>query len=202
MDIILTVLLVVLLVIAGVVAGGVALARSSRDKYHSANEVVPGTPTRAPKEWAGAHTAEARLHRRLRDAVAALRANPALDDLAFHEARMMVEQEALAVDDRLVAVAALPPQRRNERLQPVAEAVEAIESVVAEMVDVSTATADTSAALDAVRTRLELVAQARAELAGIESGARMDELRQGLEAEDETEVDSTDGQQPPETPAS
>ncbi len=56
------------------VAAYVAL-RNAQD-FSDANEVVPGVPTSAPKAWAGAHTPEARLHRRLRDAVMASRPTP------------------------------------------------------------------------------------------------------------------------------
>lgn len=183
---VLAAVLTILVVVGVAVVGGAALARSSKSSFKAANDVVPGTPTKAPAAWAGAHSTEARLHRRLRDAVAAMRANPALDDLSFTEPRMMVEAEALAVDDRLVAAAALPVSQRGDRLATAAAAVEAIEAVVAEMVDASTATADTAGALDAVRTRLDLVAQARDELAALEHGSQMPELRDSIESDSAT----------------
>lgn len=196
--------LIVVAVVAAVVVGGVALARSSKSSFKAANEVVPGTPTRAPAEWAGAHSAEARLHRRLRDAVAAMRANPAMDALAFSEARMMVESEALAVDDRLVAVAALPANQRGDRLGVVAQAVDEIEKVVAEMVDAAASSADTGVALAAVRTRLELVAQARDELSALGSGSQLSDLRDIISAEASEvpgpEPDVVESAQPPEPP--
>lgn len=199
--------LFLLLVVVGVVAVA-TMARSTRQSHLAANQVVPGVPTNAPAEWAGSHSPEARLHRRLRDAVAAMNVNPALADLAFAEARAMVETEALAVDDRLVAVGALAPHHRAERLPAVDKAVDAIEAVVAEMVDASLATADTEAALAAVRTRLEFVAEARAELAGLEATSpHLDELRRGLEQTPSPSAEpsppppaSSEGEQPPEAP--
>src|SRR5690606_38512563 len=63
------------------------------------------------------------------------------------------------------------------------EAVGEIEKVVAEMVDAGLSTSDTGAALDAVRTRLELVAQARDELSALGSASQLHELRDFIAAE-------------------
>ncbi len=123
-------LFLLLLVGAAAVTVAYVVARSGRRKFAEGNEVVPGTATRAPAEWAGAHSPEARLHRRLRDAVAALRANPAMEDAWMLEARVSLEQHALAVDERLVAVAALPKGVREEPMAAVAAAVEAVEAAV------------------------------------------------------------------------
>ena len=127
-------LVVVLVVVAAVVAGAAAVVRSQKRSFAADNEVVPGTPTRAPAAWAGAHTPEARLHRRLRDAVVGLRANPAMEDAWMLDARVALEQHALAVDERLVAVAALPERVRAQPLVEVASAVEAVEAAVASYV--------------------------------------------------------------------
>ena len=126
------VVLVLLVVVAAVVAGMVVVRNGKRD-YARANEVVPGAATRAPAEWAGAHTPEARLHRRLRDAVEALRTNPAMEDAWMLDARVSLEQHALAVDERLIAVAALPERVRAEPMAGVAAAVDAVEVAVASM---------------------------------------------------------------------
>jgi hypothetical protein len=126
------VILVLLVVVAAVVAATVVV-RTNKRKYAEANQVVPGTATRAPAEWAGAHSAEARLHRRLRDAVEALRTNPAMEDAWRMDARVSLEQQALAVDDRLVAVAALPEGVRAEPMASVAAAVDAVEAAVASL---------------------------------------------------------------------
>ncbi len=128
------VLLFLLLFVVAAVVAAVAVVRSGKRQFAQANEVVPGTSTRAPAEWAGAHSPEARLHRRLRDAVAAVRANPAMEDAFMMDARVSLEQQALAVDERLIAVAALPERVRAEPLASVAAAVEAVEAAVAAVV--------------------------------------------------------------------
>jgi len=129
----LTAVVIVVVLLAVVVAAGVAVMSSERKRYSAANEVVPGTATRAPAEWAGAHSPEARLHRRLRDAVAALRADPATEDAWAMESRVSLEQHALAVDERLVAAAALPERVRAEPLAVLAAAVDAVEAAVASL---------------------------------------------------------------------
>jgi hypothetical protein len=129
-----TVVVVLVLFIAAAVVAATVVVRTQRQKFAEANVVVPGTTTKAPAEWAGAHTPEARLHRRLRDAVAAVRANPAMEDAFMMDARVSLEQQALAVDERLIAVAALPERVRAEPLASVSAAVDAVEAAVAQLV--------------------------------------------------------------------
>jgi hypothetical protein len=129
-----TALIVVLLVVASAVVAAAVVVRTNKRKFAEANVIVPGTATKAPAEWAGAHTPEARLHRRLRDTVAAVRANPAMEDAFRMDARVSLEQQALAVDERLIAVAALPEGVRAEPLASVAAAVDALEAAVAALV--------------------------------------------------------------------
>jgi hypothetical protein len=129
-----TVVVVLALLIVSAAVAATVVVRTQRRKFAEANVVVPGTTTKAPAEWAGAHTPEARLHRRLRDAVDAVRANPAMEDAFMMDARVSLEQQALAVDERLVAVAALPERVRAEPLASVSAAVDAVEAAVAALV--------------------------------------------------------------------
>ena len=131
-----TAVVVVLLFVVSAVVAATVVVRAQKRKFAEANVVVPGTGTKAPAEWAGAHTPEARLHRRLRDAVAAVRANPAMEDAFMMDARVALEQQALAVDERLIAVAALPERVRAEPLASVGAAVDALETAVAAVVTV------------------------------------------------------------------
>ncbi len=155
-------LLVVLLVVGGLLVLVVALLATRIARSHrSANEVVPGVATSAPASWAGAHTPEARLHRRLRDAVLAVRAAPSdLGDLGAS-----LEREALALDERLVAVAALPQRVRAEPLAEVATAVGAIEEAAAALASAGAPALPGSTGVDDIAERLRLLAEARAELA-------------------------------------
>ena len=129
-----TVLVVLLVLVVSAVVAATVVVRTNKRKFAEANVIVPGTDTKAPAEWAGAHTPEARLHRRLRDAVTAVRANPAMEDAFMMDARVSLEQQALAVDERLIAVAALPERVRSEPMASVAAAVDAVEAAVAALV--------------------------------------------------------------------
>jgi hypothetical protein len=161
-----TLLVAVLIVVVGVVAY-VAL-RNAQD-FSDANEVIPGVPTRAPKEWAGAHSPEARLHRRLRDSMEALRSNAALDDPSLGSIRADIERQALVTDDRLVAAAALPRGGREEPVRQLGKDVEAIEALVADLVELRGPTeGDVGRRLEEVRIRLALLAEARSELAALD----------------------------------
>jgi len=156
------IVIVVLAVAAAVVAASVVVRSGKRD-FSRANEVVPGRVTKAPAEWAGAHTPEARLHRRLRDAVEALRANPAMEDSWMLDARVSLEEQAVAVDERLIAVAALPERVRTEPLAGVAAAVDSVEAAVAAL-----AAPGASAAQDGVA---QAMAEVRDRVASLEQGS-------------------------------
>jgi hypothetical protein len=149
----------VLLVVAG---GAAVLTLSGRRRYRAGNVVVPGVETGAPPGWAGAHSTEARLHRRI---VAAVRALTALDDPGLTSEQAALEAEALALDRRLVTVAALPERTRAAPLAEVERAVVALEDAVA-----AAATGPGAAGLRLEETAAELqerrrhLAEARAEL--------------------------------------
>jgi hypothetical protein len=175
-----TIIIGLLLVVLGTVA---YLALRNAQDFSDANEVIPGVPTKAPKAWAGAHSVEARLHRRLRDSMTALRSNPALDEPALVDVREALQREALAIDDQLVAAAALPARVRDEPLRQVATAVETVEVAVAEVVLLRGPEREsTQAAIEQVRARLALVEEARAELAGLGGApSSIEQLRRELD---------------------
>ena len=154
-----TVVVVLLLLVVSAVVAATVVVRTNKRKFAEANVIVPGTTTRAPAEWAGAHTPEARLHRRLRDAVAAVRANPAMEDAFMMDARVSLEQQALAVDERLIAVAALPETVRSEPLASVAAAVDAVEAAVAALVAGPQAKSTLDRAMVEVADRVALLEQ-------------------------------------------
>ena len=161
-------LLVVLLVLAAA-GGGFAYALASRSKagYRASNQLVPGVPTRAPASWAGSHRPEAKLHRRLRDALAALRANQRFDDDgSLLDLRVDIEQQAVAIDERLLAVAALPDSVRQAPLMRLHGEVTLVEQAVADLVTKASVAgrAELEATLERMRERIALVDEARATL--------------------------------------
>ncbi len=158
---------VVLALLLLAVALAVGLAARSQRRVEEANALVAGQPTPVPSSWAGSHDAEAVLHRRLRDALAALRDNPALgDDLTLVELRGTLEHEALGLDQQLVAIARLPANRRTEPLAHVGAAVDLIEQTVASAVGSSNtdAAARLRTALQGVQEHQQALGQAWDEL--------------------------------------
>lgn len=175
--------IIVVLIVAAVAGGAALIAVRQKRSFASANEVVAGVATNAPPGWAGAHSPEARLHRRLTEAVAALRANATLSDGAFVESRVSVEQAALAIDERLIAAAALPAGHRTAAIAAVEPVVVALENAVAALAAPTTGPAATQQALDdsvrAAQIRLHALAEARTELDRFDSLAarqQVDEL--------------------------
>ena len=176
--------IVVVAIVVGAIAvgtGAMALGRAAGNDAAASNQIVPGIDSGAPANWFGAHSPEAILHRRLRDAVAAMRDNPTMEDPSIVGVRGDIEQEAIAIDQRLIAVARLPEARRSERMAQVAAAVEQLEGLVADAID--TAATPTTGGIEAVRTRLDLIGQARREIAETSSGS-MQAMRDVLDAAD------------------
>lgn len=155
------------LIVVAVIAGAAAIAFRSKRSFVESNEIVPGTATRAPTSWAGAHSPEAKLHRRLRDAVLAVRAEPTLTDPGSPGSRAILEQAALDIDDRLIAAAALPATHRDAAIGAVEPAVVALEDAIAKLAAPAGAATSQQAlddAIGAVQSRLIALAEARAEL--------------------------------------
>lgn len=158
--------IVVLAAVAAVVVAGV-LALRGKSKYDASNQLIPGVSTSAPGSWAGSHDPEARLHRRLRDALAALAANQAFDDNGtLLDLRVELQQQAIALDEQLVATAALPLNLRADPLERISGAVGSIEQAVAGLAGASATEAASriNRVLEDVTARTGLVAQARAAL--------------------------------------
>ena len=160
--------------VVGIVGFGVALALRSRQDFAAANEVVPGTRSPAPASWAGAHTPEAKLHRRLGEAVRAARANPRLVELGLAAQTRQIEAEALAIDERLVAAAALPARLRTDAVAEFDPLVAALEDAVATLVT-SVSVGDSKELLaqtvSEADLKLQALAQARAEVERIDRDA-------------------------------
>lgn len=171
-----TFLITALVVIVAVAAAGVgAIAMRQKRSFAKANEIVPGRTTGAPAAWAGAHSPEAKMHRRLAEAVAALRANPTLSDGAFMESRAGIEQAAHDIDDRLIAAAALPRGHRESAIAAVEPDVAALEASVASLAKPVAGGTEPSPALDdsvrSAQMRLDALADARAELEAVDPAA-------------------------------
>ena len=72
------------------------VALRNKAAFERSNELIPGVRSVAPTSWAGSHEPEARLHRRLIQALDALRANQAFDhDGSLLDLRVELEQQAV-----------------------------------------------------------------------------------------------------------
>jgi hypothetical protein len=145
------------IVVVGMAAGVVAIVgRRQQRQIARANQLIPGHPTRAPRSWAVAHNPEAVLHRRLRDAMTALRTVESFDTSSAFMLRTDLEQTALDLDDHLVVVAQLQPVQKEEYLQAVTATVESIEAAVAKYAAAATRPDTTALEADLATVQLQL----------------------------------------------
>ncbi len=184
-----------------VVAFGVILAVRSKQEFAQQNQVVPGRPSPAPASWAGAHSREAKLHRRLGDAVKGARQNPRFVELGLAPQMTTIETEAMAIDERLVAAAALPAAHREAAIDPLEEHVVALEAAISELVT-SVSVADSKvqleAAVSAADIKLQALAAARAEVELIDRRVSGADLGGSAELVAEAAVEQPTTLPPPE----
>lgn len=161
-----------LVLLVALAAGGFAfaLARSGRRQYEAQGQVVPGVASEVPAAWAGAHTREAKLHRRLGESVRALQSLQATgnESVRMLELRVELEQQALEVDRRLIAAASLPTATRDGALDKVEQAVVTVEQAATELVTQAVGDPAGDRGLQGVAEQVRLAAEARAELEQLE----------------------------------
>jgi hypothetical protein len=127
-----TAILIVVLVLVVVAVGfGVALARKGKRQF-AERTGGPGLAPNAPREWAGAHSPEAKLHRRLAAAARSLDAQP-MGDAVSIEQRVTIEQQIQQLDTQLVAVATVPGPGKAEGLAEIEPLVTSVERAVAQL---------------------------------------------------------------------
>jgi len=129
------VLVIIVLMIVAAGAGIVVVVRRLQAANRRRAQLIPGVNAGVPDSWAGSHDPEARLHRRLRDALGALRSSPTLDyDGMLIDARVRLEAAATEFDGRLVALSQLPSDAKTPMLADAEAAVGQVETVVAELI--------------------------------------------------------------------
>ena len=127
---------VVLLVPTIILAAGavfvVALARRSKAQLAAGVEIPPGMPEGAPKEWAGSHSPEAKMHRRLAGLARTLAAAP-LGDAGSIERKVDVEGRIQDLDRRLIGLAVAPDAARRDAVSALEPEVAAAEAEVSKL---------------------------------------------------------------------
>jgi hypothetical protein len=115
------------LVVVLVAVGVFAYALVNKGRRQAAKALGSGLAPNVPPEWAGAHSPEAKLHRRLVVAARMLSDQP-LGDAAQIEERVAIEQRLRQLDEQLVAAAAVPRPERDglvARIEPLVTEAEA-----------------------------------------------------------------------------
>ena len=167
MEIVVALLVTLALLVGAAVAVVAIVHRKQQRSIARDNQLIPDQPTRAPSSWAVSHEPEARLHRRLRDAMAALRTVNAMDSGSTVVLSADLEQTAIQLDDQLVAVAQIMPSQRPDLLESITATVESIEAAVGRYA--AAATMPDTSALDAgvatVRRQLEVTRDLQRRLA-------------------------------------
>ncbi len=159
---------VLLVVVVAAGLGGAALlvgAQRVKQNARRSQEIAPGQRSAAPLGWAGAHTPEAKLHRRLGEAMSGLRSST--DDDALVSANVtVVEREALKIEQQLIAASHLAERLKGPAISELSQAVDQIENVSAQLIQRSAelSAGDVRAQLDDLSQRLALLDEARAEL--------------------------------------
>lgn len=127
-----------LVVVAMVVAfglGALAVRRNAKKQLR----VAKGVKSRAPANWVGAHSPEAKLHRRMVAAVSRLR-EAGRGDRSPTGSLALVEAEAVAIDEALVEAAALDSAAKADALIKLYDVVSSLESIVDRAVSAMAAT--------------------------------------------------------------
>ena len=166
------ILVLLALVVAVIAALGVGASVRVRRNFRIQNEVVPGITSSAPTSWAGAHSPEALLHRRLRDAVGAAHTAAEVFDAPIDAATDRIDGEAVAIDSQLVAAAALPADHRDAAISRIEPLVTTLEATVAALVERASEATSTPELVerthDDTDIALEALARARAEVEEID----------------------------------
>lgn len=129
---IIVLLVLVVLAVLGTTVFAVALVRNSR-RQQQAEAAMP-FPSRAPLSWSGSHVPEAKLHRRIRDAVRAFEQPAGIMSAAQLDEQVRLTIAAQEIDDRLVAIATLPDAAKAEALQQATVEVSDLEQKIGQTV--------------------------------------------------------------------
>lgn len=164
-------LILVLLVVLGAGGFAVALAVNGKRGYDKQGQIVPGEKSGAPAHWAGDHSPEAKIHRRLGELVRGLRSTEMPDDVRLLDARVTVEQQAVAIDKLLIAVAALPKgEKRSARIAEISATVEQLIETAADVQGALPPAAIEGANLDAIVNEVNAARERMQALVTVEPG--------------------------------
>lgn len=147
--------------------GAVAIGRNSKKSL----ELVPGTPSGAPAHWFGSHEPEAKLFRRLQEAVKGLHAMGQANPQAL-ETVISVEHQAQRLEDQLVAASHIADRLKPQVIAQLDSAVAQIEEIAASVIGRESGMVNSGVKkeLDALAERLDVLDRARIEVDEAERG--------------------------------
>src|SRR4051794_24489377 len=167
-----------------------------------ANRVSPAVKSAAPLHWLGSWNRAARLHRRLRAAVALIHLSPSprtrqAPSLSVDALRRDLEYQAVELDQHLVVASRHPRSHRRSLLRSLETQVVEVESMAMRLSSMmrplgtpATGWTDPSTSVDSlerINEQLDLLDQAQSELEQIERASGLVDL-DALMAETQTPV--------------
>lgn len=148
------IIIAAVVLIAVVAFGALFLARNSKRTYDKQAELFAGQPSTVPPQFGGSHDPEARLFRRLRDAIAALHGNEVFTgDALMLDARVQIDLCAQRITDQLIAISRLAQSQKSDAVAPIEPKITGLESLAADLV-----TLTGTKALDRAESTLALLA--------------------------------------------
>jgi hypothetical protein len=146
---------------------------------HRRNRVSPKVRSDAPVSWMGAPSAGARLHRRLRTAVQVARRSADAAPAATHLGDLVsdLEREAVILDTHVVIASGMRGPEGRARMRALAGQVRRVEqlasqiSLLAAQAQAPLVAGGHGSALDELARQLDMLEEARHEVAEVERGA-------------------------------
>lgn len=112
MSVALIIIIVAIVVAIAVLIGALIFVADSRkrvQRFAQSADLIPGRSGRAPDDWSTSTAPEAQLHQRIRYAIADVHQAPGANSTPeVIAARNALDDAVFALDDRLIAAAALP----------------------------------------------------------------------------------------------
>ena len=128
------IVIIVTIVVALIILAGAAWFAVDSDKrvrrFARSNDLIPGQPSHAPDDWTTSTSREARMHRRIRYAIADIHQNPWIaDDSGLVAERDRLDAAVFDLDDKLIKASTLPEEERDRSLEAIDAAIAELEEL-------------------------------------------------------------------------
>ncbi len=128
------IVIIVTIAVALIILAGAAWFAFDSDKrvrrFARSNDLIPGQPSHAPDDWTTSTSREARMHRRIRYAIADIHQNPWIaDDSGLVAERDRLDAAVFDLDDKLIKASTLPEEERDRSLEAIDAAIAELEEL-------------------------------------------------------------------------